>query len=79
MMKLLLWSAGAVLVFVIILSLPAGAQEAAKEGASATQSLGRIMGLAVAAALAVGLSVLGAGYAVGKIGAAALGAAVEKP
>ncbi len=79
MMKLSLWSVGAALVFVIILGLPAGAQEAAKEGASAAQPVGRIIGLAVAAALAVGLSVLGAGYAVGRIGAAALGAAVEKP
>ncbi len=42
-------------------------------------SLGRTIGLAVAAAFAVGVSILGAGYAVGKIGSAALGAAVEKP
>lgn len=37
------------------------------------------VGLGLAAAIAVGLSILGAGYAVAKIGAAALGAAVEKP
>lgn len=37
------------------------------------------MGLSVAAAFAIGLSVLGAGYAVGRIGSAALGAAAEKP
>ncbi|MBP1747862.1 MAG: archaeal/vacuolar-type H+-ATPase, subunit, partial [Deltaproteobacteria bacterium] len=39
----------------------------------------RTIGLALAAAVAVGLSILGAGYAVAKIGSAALGAAVEKP
>ena len=32
-----------------------------------------------AAAFAIGVSVLGAGYAVGRVGAAALGAAAEKP
>ena len=37
------------------------------------------LGLALGAALAVGVSVLGAGYAMGRIGAAALGAAAEKP
>ncbi len=37
------------------------------------------VGLGLAAAIAVGLSILGAGYAVAKIGSAALGAAVEKP
>lgn len=39
----------------------------------------RVVGLAAAAATAVSLSVLGASYAVGRIGAAALGAAAEKP
>ena len=36
-------------------------------------------GWALAAAFAVAVSILGAGYAVGKIGSAALGAAAEKP
>lgn len=35
--------------------------------------------LAIAAGLAIALSVIGAGYAVGRIGSAALGAAAEKP
>ena len=35
--------------------------------------------LGAAAAFAVGVSIIGAGYAVAKIGSAALGAAVEKP
>ncbi len=39
----------------------------------------RAIGLGAAAAFAVGVSIIGAGYAVGKIGSAALGAAVEKP
>ena len=36
-------------------------------------------GLALAAAFAIGISVLGAGYAVGRVGSAALGVAAEKP
>lgn len=39
----------------------------------------KTIGLAAAAALAVAVSILGAGYAVGRIGSAALGAAAEKP
>jgi V/A-type H+-transporting ATPase subunit K len=35
--------------------------------------------LGAAAAFAVAVSILGAGYAVGRIGSAALGAAAEKP
>ncbi len=39
----------------------------------------RTVGLGAAAAFAVAVSILGAGYAVARIGAAALGAAAEKP
>lgn len=39
----------------------------------------KTVGLGAAAAFAVGVSILGAGYAVGRIGSAALGAAAEKP
>ena len=39
----------------------------------------RTIGLGAAAAFAIAVSVLGAGYAVGRIGSAALGAAAEKP
>lgn len=39
----------------------------------------RSVGLGAAAALAVGICVLGAGHAVGRIGSAALGAATERP
>ncbi len=37
------------------------------------------IGLGAAAALAVSVSILGAGYAVGRIGSAAVGALAEKP
>ena len=39
----------------------------------------KAIGLGAAAAFAIGVSILGAGYAVGRIGSAALGAAAEKP
>ncbi len=39
----------------------------------------RTIGLGLAAAFAIAISILGAGYAVGRIGSAALGAAAEKP
>jgi len=78
MVKLSLWSVGAVLAVVLMPGVPALAQQATQEGVAAA-SLGRTIGLAVAAAFAVGVSILGAGYAVGqdRIGCAA--AAVEKP
>ena len=39
----------------------------------------RTIGLAIAAGITMGLSVIGSGMAVGRIGAAAMGAAAEKP
>ena len=39
----------------------------------------RTIGLGLAAAFSVGVSILGAGYAVGRIGSAAMGAIAEKP
>ena len=39
----------------------------------------RAVGIGFAAALSMGLCVLGSGYAVGRVGAAAMGAAAEKP
>jgi V/A-type H+-transporting ATPase subunit K len=54
--------------------------EAETGGATAAPSSAlRTVGLGGAAAFAIALSVIGAGYAVGRIGAAALGAAAEKP
>lgn len=78
MMKLSLRSVGAALAVMLIPIAGALAEQTGQEAAGAG-SLGRTIGLAIAAAFAVGVSILGAGYAVGKIGSAALGAAVEKP
>jgi V/A-type H+-transporting ATPase subunit K len=39
----------------------------------------KAIGLGAAAAFAIAVSVIGAAYAVGRIGSAALGAAAEKP
>jgi V/A-type H+-transporting ATPase subunit K len=44
-----------------------------------TASVYKSVGLGAAAAFAIAMSVLGAGYAVGRIGSAALGAAAERP
>jgi V/A-type H+-transporting ATPase subunit K len=62
-------------------SLQAQAQvgdTSAEDAAGGRLSLGDGIGM-IGAALATGLSVLGAGYAVGVVGAAALGAIAEKP
>jgi V/A-type H+/Na+-transporting ATPase subunit K len=75
-------SVGAVLAGIFIPGVAAMAEEAARTGGMAPfdQALAfKTIGLAVAASLAVGLSILGAGYAVGRIGSAALGLAAEKP
>jgi V/A-type H+-transporting ATPase subunit K len=54
---------------------------AAEAGAPAggPESVYKTVGLAFAAAFAIAISVLGAGYAVGRIGSAAMGAAAERP
>lgn len=73
------WLAGAVCAGVFLVGMTAMAQPAA---AAATANPGgdyRAVGLGIAAALSVGLSILGAGYAVGRIGSAAVGALIEKP
>jgi V/A-type H+/Na+-transporting ATPase subunit K len=81
MRKLSHWCIGVVILVLIIGCLPAlGLGQAPPGGASeGVQGAAKAIGLALAAAIAVGLSILGAGYAVAKIGSAALGAAVEKP
>jgi len=56
------------------------AEETARAGVPTDlASAYKAIGLGVAAAFAIAVSVLGAGYAVGRIGSAALGAAAEKP
>lgn len=71
---------GAVLVGAILPGAAALAAETAHGGAPTDVVLVyRAIGLGVAAAFAIAISVLGAGQAVGRIGSAALGAAAEKP
>lgn len=65
------------LIGVAASAFPALAETAA--GAAAASDLHRTIGLALAAGLTMGLSVIGSGMAVGRIGAAAMGAAAEKP
>lgn len=83
MMKLLfrrIGSIGAVLVGVIAVAAMAMAQETTSKSVPADlMSAYKAIGLGAAAAFAIAFSVLGAGYAVGRIGSAALGAAAERP
>ena len=70
----------AVLTSVISLGSVALAAEAGPgTGVADLGSVYKTVGLGAAAAFAVAVSILGAGYAVGRIGSAALGAAAEKP
>jgi len=57
----------------------ASAQERAGGAAPAPARTQDSKWLAIAIAISIGASCLGAGYAVGRVGAAALGAASEKP
>ncbi|MEI6970730.1 MAG: ATP synthase subunit C [bacterium] len=80
MTRVTCWMRRAVFACAAMAASAAAAQAAAESAAPAdgTQAY-KAIGLGAAAALAIGLSVLGAGYAVGRIGSAALGAATEKP
>lgn len=52
----------------------------AAQAAEAVPAVGeRSVGIALAAALTMAFCVIGSGYAVGRIGSAAMGAAAEKP
>ncbi len=80
MMKWTRRIAGAMLGCLVLLSSAALAAETSEAGLSGGPAAHyRSIGLGVAAALAIAVSVLGAGYAVGRIGSAAMGALVEKP
>ena len=71
---------GAVLVGLIVAAAETMAEEAAPGSSPGSLAAAyKSIGLGVAAAFAIAFSVLGAGYAVGRIGSAALGAAAEKP
>lgn len=75
------WLAGVTFAAVIL----AGATALAQQGAPAADAQDKVdgvyraIGLGMAAALAVGVSIIGASYAVARIGSAAVGALVEKP
>jgi len=58
---------------------PAGSQPQAVSQQQSPQQAAATGYLALAIAISIGASCLGAGYAVGHVGAAALGAASEKP
>lgn len=80
MMKLFRWTFGLVVSAALLLSMSVMAQEPQQPAPQTEQTLVyRTIGLSAAAAFAVAVSILGAGYAVGRIGSAALGAAAEKP
>jgi|Deesub1362A_J573_1020465.scaffolds.fasta_scaffold00005_216 V/A-type H+-transporting ATPase subunit K len=81
-MKIVAWT-------VLLLTLSAGlafAQEELPQGETGEVLSGisyqqdiRVFGIALAAALTMGLAALGAGYAIGHAGSAAMGAIAEKP
>jgi V/A-type H+-transporting ATPase subunit K len=68
-----------VLVGMVLMAAVALAQETKGGGSADPVSVYRAIGLGAAAAFAIAISIIGAGYAVGRIGSAALGAAAEKP
>ena len=74
-------SSGVVLAAALLLASAAWAVEPGAGGAAAelAASVPRAVGLGFAAALTMSVCVLGAAYAVGRIGSAAMGAAAEKP
>ena len=73
------WMTGIVFMGVLLATSAALAAETGAPVAADQASVYRTVGLGAAAAFAVAVSILGAGYAVGRIGSAALGAAAEKP
>ncbi|NLF23205.1 MAG: hypothetical protein GX590_08585 [Lentisphaerae bacterium] len=67
-------------VYFCVLAAATTAMGAEEAGAAVVaRTAGETIAIAAAAALTMAVSVLGAGAAVGRIGAAALGAAAEKP
>lgn len=72
---------GAFCVLAVLMTSPMGtvrAQSGAEPVEAAKVSNGHSVGF-MAVAIVMGVSCLAAGYAVGKVGAAAMGAAAEKP
>ncbi len=80
MMKSTRWKIGAVVAGAVVCGIAAMAAETQTAAAATDQaSVYKTIGLGIAAAISVGLSVLGAGHAVGRIGSAAVGMIAEKP
>lgn len=80
MIKISRWVIGAVVAGALVFgAAAAAAEEGHAIAANEPASVYKTVGLGAAAAFAVAVSILGAGYAVGRIGSAALGAAAEKP
>jgi len=74
------WTARTLLAGAFLLGTSAWAEEVKQAASTGDQaSVYRTIGLGAAAAFAVAVSILGASYAVGRIGSAAVGALVEKP
>ncbi len=74
------WLAGALGLGVVMLGTTVLAADAAAVAEpDKPDAVWRAVGFGAAAAFAIAISVLGAGYAVGRIGSAAVGALVEKP
>ncbi len=78
-MKDSLWSALGLVFLMMLIALPIFAAQPEAGGVSEVSPANKAIGLGAAAAFAIAVSILGAGYAVGRIGSAALGAAAEKP
>lgn len=78
-MKTKNWFRWSAIAAVVLHNVPALAADTAQAVAGDSSSVYRAVGLGASAAFAIALSVLGASYAVGRIGSAALGAAAEKP
>lgn len=74
------WMTGLLLAGVFLCGSSAWAADVQQAGGAGDQtSVYRTVGLGLAAAFSVAMSVLGAGIAVGRIGSAAMGAIAEKP
>lgn len=80
MLKSTRWKIGSVVAGIVLCGAAVMAAATQPVTAATDQaSVYRMIGLGIAAAISVGLSVLGAGHAVGRIGSAAVGMIAEKP
>ncbi|MCX5684690.1 MAG: ATP synthase subunit C [Planctomycetota bacterium] len=74
------WQIGLfMLVAMGLMTVSALASEPVAGQPAGDATVNKMVGLGLAAALAGGLAILGAGYAVGRVGSAALGTLAERP